>query len=413
MKKTITFLCITFVMANFTLAQGSNPDYQWLHPKPYGASAGWIKVWDENNIYIVGTAGNFIKSTDGGQTFTVNPNAGVPNPSPNPTTGDLRAAYFLNQNLGYLCGYQGVIKTTDGGQTFTEVGQGNFPYTELRDIHFINENTGFVLGSYSNAFAKTTDGGNTWVKSTTLPQDYYYDMIVFDEQRIIVSGFYSGTSNIYLTTNGGATWSASSAGGLSIYSMAFFDSLNGFAGSENGKAYKTTNGGLNWAEVTTLNALPTDAFFSMFTQGSNLYMLSYDSTFYISTDAGATFTSSQYLPNGNVAVVMRAVTALGSNVYLAGDFGSFYKSTNNGTTWQSPTIAAKYDFIQGIYANPSGKIIAVGNPSTPTTGHQIIISSNGGDTWSSFSLDTPDADLRSIKMIDQNTGYTVGSSGSI
>ena len=395
-------------------AQGSNPNYQWLHPKPYGASVGWIKAWDANTIYALGTAGNFIKSTDGGQTFTINPNAGVPKVSPNPTTGDMRAGSFLNQNLGYLCGYEGITKTTDGGQTFTEVGAGNFPFTELRDIHFFSENTGYVLGSYSDAFAKTTDGGNTWVKSTTLPQDFYYDMIVFNEQRIIVSGSYSGTSNIYLTTDGGATWTASAAGNLSIFSMTFLDSLTGFAGSEGGMAYKTTNGGLSWNVVTTLNALPTDAFFSMFNQGSNLYVLSYDSTLYVSTDAGATFTSSQFLPSGNIAIVMRAGAVFGSTIYLAGDLGSFYKSTNNGTSWQSPTKIAKVGYLQDVYANNSGKIIAVGEPSILSTiGEQIIVSDDGGQNWTSISLPSLDADLRSIKMIDANTGYTVGSSGSI
>lgn len=142
--KKIVLLTIAFC-GQLLFAQGSNPDFEWLHPKPFGVSVGWIKVWDANNIYAVGTAGNFMKSTDGGQTFTINPNAGVPNPSPNPTTGDLRAASFLTQDLGYICGYEGVMKTTDGGQTFTEVGSGNFPYTELRAIHFLNENTGFII----------------------------------------------------------------------------------------------------------------------------------------------------------------------------------------------------------------------------------------------------------------------------
>jgi photosystem II stability/assembly factor-like uncharacterized protein len=412
LKSIVLFAII--LCGNLLFAQGSNPNYQWVHPQPYGASVGWIKAWDTNTIYAVGTAGNFIKSTDGGQTFTPNPNAGVPNAAPNPTTGDMRAASFLNMNVGYICGTYGVTKTTDGGETFTEVGAGNFPYTELRDIHFFNENTGYVLGSYSDAFAKTTDGGNTWVKSTTLPQDYYYDMIVFNEQRIIVSGSYSGTSNIYLTTDGGATWTASAAGSLSIFSMTFLDSLTGFAGSEGGMAYKTTDGGLSWNVVTTLNALPTDAFFSMFNEGSNLYVLSYDSTLYVSTDAGATFTSSQYLPSGNIAIVMRAGAVFGSTIYLAGDLGSFYKSTNNGTSWQSPTKLAKVGYIQDVYANNSGKIIAVGEPSIPSTiGEQIIVSDDGGQNWTSISLSSLDADLRSIKMIDANTGYTVGSSGSI
>ncbi len=407
------FLLATFLMGQLLFAQGSNPNFEWLHPKPFGASVGWIKVWDANNIYAVGSSGNFMKSTDGGLTFTVNPNAGVPNLSPNPTTQDLRAAYFLNQNLGYLCGYEGVTKTTDGGQTFTEVGPGNFPYTELRAIHFINENTGFVLGSYDDAFAKTTDGGNTWTKFTNLPSEFYYDMKVFSEQRIVLAGDYSGTSNVYVTTNGGASWTTSTAGTNSVFSLGFSDSLNGFAGSDFGTAFKTTDGGLNWTPLTTLNALPDDAFFSTVVQGSNVYFLSYDSTFYFSTNGGTTFTSSQYLPSGRPAVIMRSAAVTGSTVFIAGDMGALYKSTNNGLNWQKLSVNAKYDFIQGLYADQTGKIIAVGSSSTYEIGEQIIVSSNGGNTWTSFSLNDPEDDLRSIKMTDQNTGYAVGSNGSI
>lgn len=411
MKKIV--LSVIVFCGQLLFAQGSNPDFEWVHPKPFGVSVGWIKAWDANNIYAVGTAGNFMKSTDGGQTFTINPNAGVPNPAPNPTTGDLRAASFLTQNLGYICGYEGVTKTTDGGQTFTEVGAGNFPGTELRAIHFLNENTGFVLGSFENAFAKTTDGGNTWTKFTNLPSAFYYDMKVFSEQRIVIAGEYSGSSNIYVTTNGGSSWTASAAGSYSVFLIGFSDSLTGYAGCDLGSAYKTTDGGLSWNLLTALNALPNDAFFSTIAQGSNVYFLAYDSTFYFSTNAGATFTSSQYLPSGRPSVVMRAATVFGSNVLIAGDMGAFYKSTNNGLNWQQVTVRGKFDYIQGLYADQSGKIIAVGSSSTFEIGEQIIVSSNGGNSWTSFSLTSAEDDLRSIKMIDQNTGYAVGSNGSI
>ena len=243
--KQIIILTI-ILCSNILFAQGANPIYHWVHPQPFGVSSGWIKAWDNNTIYALGTAGNFIKSTDGGETFTINPNAGVPNTPPNPTTGDMRAASFLDMNVGYLCGTYGVTKTTDGGETFTEVGAGSFPYTELRAIKFLDENTGFVLGSFSSPFAKTTDGGNSWNIFTNLPSDFYYDMKVFSEQRIILSGSYNGTSNIYLTTDGGTSWTSSAAGSLSIFSMTFLDSLTGFAGSEGGMAYKTTDGGVSW-----------------------------------------------------------------------------------------------------------------------------------------------------------------------
>ena len=104
----------------------------------------------------------------------------------------------------------------------------------------------------------------------------------------------------------------------------------------------------------------------MFNEGSSVYILSYDSTLYISADAGDTFTSSQFLPSGSIPPTMRTGTVFGSTIYLAGDMGSVYKSTDNGASWQSPTKIAKFDYVQDLIpADDSGKIIAVGTPSSP------------------------------------------------
>ncbi|HEX2786908.1 MAG TPA: YCF48-related protein [Ignavibacteria bacterium] len=89
------------------------------------------------------------------------------------TTTDFRVVYaidFINENTGWICGYRGYIaKTTDGGETWTVQrdtgGQG------LYTICFINPNIGFASGD-NGSVVSTSDGGTTWTE-TNLPASRY------------------------------------------------------------------------------------------------------------------------------------------------------------------------------------------------------------------------------------------------
>ena len=120
-----------------------------------------------------------------------------------------------------------------------------------------------------------------------------------------------------------------------------------------------------------------------------MYTFSPMTHLYISADAGDTFTSSQFLPSGSIPPTMRTGTVFGSTIYLAGDMGSVYKSTDNGASWQSPTKIANFDYVQDLYADDSGKIIAVGTPSVPSAGQQVIVSDDGGKIGRPFLYLTP------------------------
>lgn len=89
MKTIILFA----ILASLSFAQ-IIPEYEWVHPKPFGIALGWIKAWDANTIYAFGSSGNFLKSTDAGQTFSIKPIAGVQGPLPYSTYNDIYAAHF-------------------------------------------------------------------------------------------------------------------------------------------------------------------------------------------------------------------------------------------------------------------------------------------------------------------------------
>ena len=139
MKQFLLFL----ILSTLAIAQ-PGPNYQWLHPSPIGTSMGVVKVWDANTVYAFGSGGTFVKTTDGGQTFMLNPFAGVPVGPPFNTTYDIYGAYFFDMTNFYLCGAVGVTKTTDGGQTFNAVGTGSMYGNVGRNLSNSNRGSNLV-----------------------------------------------------------------------------------------------------------------------------------------------------------------------------------------------------------------------------------------------------------------------------
>ena len=80
--------------------------------------------------------------------------------SPLPTGHNLRAMKFINNDTGWLVGNNGVIiKTTDAGDSWT-IQRNNIP-SALSSVSFIDENYGWVVGydlmNYKGMIINTTN----------------------------------------------------------------------------------------------------------------------------------------------------------------------------------------------------------------------------------------------------------------
>ncbi len=386
-----------------------DPAYKWLHPKPFGTSMGIVKIWDQNNIYFAGSAGTFIKTTDGGQTFSFNTYAGIPNAAPNILTNDLYGAHFIDMNNFYFCGVWGITKTTDGGQNFQEVGAGYFSSATLRAIQFLDANNGYVVGTSAAKMSKTTDGGLTWTVDPTLPSTTFYDIEAFTTQRIVLASATSSGGNVRVTSDGGGTWNVAVAGTGTVFSLAFFDSLIGFAGSSSGRGFKTTDGGLTWTQLTSMNAPTSATFYDIFIKGSEVYFVEDDSLLYVTADSGQTFSKRRYLALGQSTQIMRASDFNDSTIFVVGDNGYLFKSTNNGLSWTSPSNIVVSGILRGVWGNQTGKLIAVGSNSP----NQVMVSENFGETFTPVALSVSAADIRGFYMLNSSKGFAVGNTGRI
>ncbi|MCY1270748.1 Ycf48-like protein [compost metagenome] len=144
-----------------------------------------------NRLVAVGAIGHIVLSDDLGRSWQQ---------VPVPTSVDLVAVEFFNEQLGWAVGHDGVVlHSQDGGQSWSKQLDGNRvielykqldetlaqrsdeeaqalrdelaryigegPDKPFLDVLFISEHEGFVVGAFNLAF-HTVDGGQTWTPLT-------------------------------------------------------------------------------------------------------------------------------------------------------------------------------------------------------------------------------------------------------
>jgi photosystem II stability/assembly factor-like uncharacterized protein len=105
-----------------------------------------IHFIDNTNGFAVGGNGMFMKTTDGGNTWS----SSFLTPY-----NQLTSVHFVNPNIGYVNNAGGIYKTIDGGNSWN-IQQVN-PISTINRIAFVNDTLGFALSN--NAVYKTTNAG--------------------------------------------------------------------------------------------------------------------------------------------------------------------------------------------------------------------------------------------------------------
>lgn len=123
------------------------------------ATTGWI-ILGSNIYYNDGTINNWTAATL--------------SPAPASTFDGI---YASSPNTIYASTQDGeVYKSTNGGLNFSRVA--DFPETDFSDIHFVDDNTGYV--SIGHKLYKTTDGGNNWQTVATLVNEKFIEVYFTD-----------------------------------------------------------------------------------------------------------------------------------------------------------------------------------------------------------------------------------------
>jgi photosystem II stability/assembly factor-like uncharacterized protein len=255
---------------------------------------------------------------------------------------------------------------------------------------------------------RSTDSGRTWIRTRTpSPRASVAGVDPRDGDRAFVMFLRPeagpGTTGLYFTTDGGATWTRSMEGlpvGVYVYQVVFDprDEDILFAGTSVG-LYRSEDGGLSWSLAGTITS---NVFaVTLAPDDPRLLLLSTLDRVYRSTDGGATFT--QVFGSGlHSGLVFDPSDP--NRVY--GTFGTLYRSTDRGLTWER--IGRPF----GVnHYTP-----AVDQDGTLYTGSDVGVtrSTNGGATFTpraTYSRRFPDDAIGSVIALPNGDVLASGHRG--
>jgi len=111
----------------------------------------------------------------------------------------------------------------------------------LRDIVFVNRDTGFITCS-GDILLKTTDGGENWSVKENIP----LNTIKFIDDEV---GYELSGDTILMTIDCGETWSTINVPATGLSDVSFRNENVGYVVGVNDLFQKTVDGGLNWTDI--------------------------------------------------------------------------------------------------------------------------------------------------------------------
>ncbi len=413
---------LCFLFQN-SYSQQNTSGWYWLNSQPQGQTLRWAKIIDATHYYAVGVAGTFMRSTDGGDTWLINSQAGVTEGFfGSGGTNTLNSAWFFDANTGIVVGASvsgdggKIRRTTDGGLTFSTIGLG-IPsgLAVVNSIYFINSTTGYLCGTNTVKAFKTTDAGLNWTLIPNLPTISLNYTCVYakDANNIFLGTASDGSAHsrrIVRTTNAGATWKIDTLPGSNIYTVQdikFQNANTGYVAANSNYFAYTTNGGSNWTQAIFPNM--QQGLYQLQVIGSTVYALGSYTAYYYTSNLGVTWDSVTFHdPSNPYQPYLSLVYSFNINsndVIVVGANGKVNVSNDGGSSWRNKNYSVgnnQYAF-SSIFAQPGTQNVWTGS----YTGGLILYSSNNGTNWTEQPTGAPNA-IYDIQMLNSNTGYACG-----
>ncbi|MBI3043896.1 MAG: hypothetical protein HYY78_13845 [Betaproteobacteria bacterium] len=297
----------------------------------------------------------------------------------------------------YATTIAGVYRSLDSGASWSPIVSGiggGYAHSSTTDPN----NPSVVLGA-ADAMYRSTDGGVTWVKSSTGLTDH---PITPRFARGLADVALAGTtdSGVFKTIDGGATWFPSNTGLPAAASLVGQNArmrtdpiVNGlhYVTLEGQGVYKSVDYGATWTAIN--NGLSGQGLVAMPlgidpVNSSNLYLTTAGG-YYRSTDAGASWSLMPGLPTSGVeaglvrvdpndpSTAYAAVFITGTNAGPAAGSG-VWKTTNSGSTW---TQVLNNKLVHRVVVTGAEGYSTVYAAAWDDVGGGVLKSIDGGATW--------------------------------
>lgn len=282
-------------------------------------------------------------------------------------------------------------------QSASWVAQTSNTTNNLKSIDFPDANTGFAVGE-SGRIVKTSDGGTTWT-ATTAGANHFYSTSFVNTTTGWVVGL-SGT--IYKTADAFASVISQTSGtSLRLNAIKMSSATTGWIAGNVGTILKTTTGGISWANKTGITS--NDLYATFIINDNTVWFSGYGGTLIRTLDGGTTFSA---VTSGTTSVLYSIFFADANTGWAVGSGGVIIKTTDGGTTWsaQSSGLTSDLYSVRFADANRGWAVGANGN---------MLYTMNGGTNWvAQTSLSTTNLYAVCFKE-GYSTGWVAGNAGAI
>jgi len=269
--------------------------------------------------------------------------------------------------------------------------QATLPGAVIHDLAFPTASVGYAAAELGQVW-KTTDGGENWTEIMNLGFPYYwYGVYAFSAQDVVISGFnnQAATGILRWSHDGGATWSDDIVVSDDGWSMRvrFADDQNGvvmdlLSFSAPNKAHYTTNGGATATDWTDVIPDPNGGWFgnqfSLLPSGhARASGITYCAPWTCGPPVDSVFDGPLFFADETNGWV-------GGGSISPDVAGWVHRTTDGGQTWSDRTLDTPWPIREILFISPQTGWAVGGNIYSNVGG--IYFSNDGGQTW------TPDFD---------------------
>ena len=368
-----------------------------------------VQFIDDSTGFIVGQMGTFLKTTDGGQTWEYHD---LFEKYQDAEYQYFYSVFFVNADTGWIAGgdyYGYILKTIDGGENWFE--EIRIPECHLYKIRFSDQENGWAVGLYGFIY-RTTDEGANWIPQRE--DRYSFSSIHFIDEN---TGWVVGNSNtssildnrgvILHTSDGGKNWHKQNDADSILFSSVYaVDSHHVFAvGSvieglsvldTKGIVFKTIDGGKIWKKQ------PFDTLYGfhsiVFVDDSTGWISGVKGTLLTTTDRGNTWKKINF--DGHQAE--GKIQFINENI---GWIGGTLKTVDGGKNWCQQLIDTSFGVYDFYFINPD-QGWSVGNYEVGK-GH-IFKTDDGGNNWALCGR-PPSTYYYAVHFINEKIGWVAGN----
>lgn len=280
----------------------------------------------------------------------------------------------------------------------------------LRDVYFLSDTTGWIVGS-DGTMLTTSDGGDTWKATPKFTTDTFLKIRFTDQntgwllcERNVYARGQNATSYLRKTTDGGRTWERiefADGGRERVTAIMFTRDGRGTAFGEGGFFYDLDQDGRTWKK--SRSAIRYLLLGGSFSDGPSGAIAGAGGTLLFTQDSGRTWDNATL--SGSSAPRFNSVFLVSQRTgWAVGSAGAVYTTTGGGRTWRPQASGTTAD-LTDVYFSGLRNGWAVG------AGGTIIRTVNGGQNWSTVTSNVTHR-LERITF-NGNRGWAVGFGGTI